>query len=221
MFKKWKLEKPYSLSLDDWNIWHTENKKKYPIRYFLQETLVDFYSIRILRPLQDAKWWVYYRTTRRYNVIKIKTLKPGYYDKDTQMLHACFQLLTDFVEKELAGMHLHTSRYKVRSEQGPAAGLAYLDWEINAPETQGTGQEIVAKEKRELYLWWVVSRPSRIDPWTDPSIWGTSPDFRIDGEINDEWRRVSDKAAALEQTYTDEDDAMLLRLITIKNNLWS
>ena len=33
-------------------------------------------------------------------ILKIKTLKKGWTDKDFVMLHACFQLLTDFLKKE-------------------------------------------------------------------------------------------------------------------------
>lgn len=34
------------------------------------------------------------------NLLNIKTLHKGWSDKDNVMLHACFQLLTDCVEKE-------------------------------------------------------------------------------------------------------------------------
>jgi hypothetical protein len=34
------------------------------------------------------------------NVLKIKTLSEGWIDPDLLMLHACFQVLTDFLEKE-------------------------------------------------------------------------------------------------------------------------
>ena len=32
--------------------------------------------------------------------LKIKTLEKGWHDKDEVLLHAAFQLLTDFVEQE-------------------------------------------------------------------------------------------------------------------------
>lgn len=34
------------------------------------------------------------------NVLEIKTLSEGWIDPDLLMLHACFQILTDFLEKE-------------------------------------------------------------------------------------------------------------------------
>lgn len=49
----------------------------------------------------NIKWGILYRTVDRYNKIEIKSLKAGYYDADTRMLHGMFQLLTDYVEIEL------------------------------------------------------------------------------------------------------------------------
>ncbi len=50
------------------------------------------------------------------NVLSITTLSEGWCDKDTVMLHACFQLLSDCVEKEnLLNGHIdwgHDSKQK-------------------------------------------------------------------------------------------------------------
>jgi hypothetical protein len=35
------------------------------------------------------------------NLLKIESLSGGWCDKDHVILHACFQLLSDFVEKEM------------------------------------------------------------------------------------------------------------------------
>jgi hypothetical protein len=37
---------------------------------------------------------------KKPNKLKIKTINATWCDKDTVMLHACFQLLTDFIEDE-------------------------------------------------------------------------------------------------------------------------
>lgn len=63
------------------------------------------------------------------NILKIESLGDGWCDKDHVMLHACFQLLSDFVEKEM----------KVNS---------YPDWEASV-ETKNAKKEI-----EELYSWW-------------------------------------------------------------------
>ncbi|HLP19716.1 MAG TPA: hypothetical protein VK174_05415 [Chitinophagales bacterium] len=61
------------------------------------------------------------------NEIKIGSLNDGWHDKDEIMLHACFQLLKDFVEKE---------------------NLDIIDWAANAEH------EVARKEIQTLYEWW-------------------------------------------------------------------
>ncbi len=63
------------------------------------------------------------------NVLKIESLPDGWRDKDDVILHACFQLLKDFVEQEKEIIEL-------------------IDWE-NTEETQNAKTEIDF-----LYNWW-------------------------------------------------------------------
>lgn len=44
--------------------------------------------------------WVRNRIWRRFDRVYIKTLSPDYHDKDDIYLHACFQILVDFIERE-------------------------------------------------------------------------------------------------------------------------
>jgi hypothetical protein len=67
---------------------------------------------------------------RRGNILKIKSLHKGWCDNDKVMLHACFKLLVNCIEKE-----------KLLSQET-------FDWKHN---------EEVIKEKEELkflYKWW-------------------------------------------------------------------
>lgn len=64
------------------------------------------------------------------NVLKIESLGEGWMDKDALVLHACFQLLSDFIEKEMLPMD------------------KYLNW--NAAEDTKKAR----KEIEELYAWW-------------------------------------------------------------------
>lgn len=63
------------------------------------------------------------------NLLPINSLGEGWYDKDHVLLHACFQLLTDFVEQEMQGKD-------------------YPDW--NATEESRRAR----KEIGDLYSWW-------------------------------------------------------------------
>ena len=63
------------------------------------------------------------------NVLHINSLDEGWRDKDDVLLHACFQLLTDFVEKEMLVQD-------------------YPDWDAT-DQTKNARKEIEA-----LYAWW-------------------------------------------------------------------
>lgn len=64
------------------------------------------------------------------NLLKIESLNDDWRDKDSILLHACFQLLKDFVEKE-------------------DLALGNTDW--NADEKH----RLAKAEIDELYKWWV------------------------------------------------------------------
>jgi hypothetical protein len=154
-------------------------------------------------------------------------LKPGYYDKDELMFHACFNLLKDYVECELAWMECifddeagkkygypsKLSRFfgGGRHWRSKEAGLAHLDWEINMePDQWGNNmveQKESAKEQLALYKWWTEVRPSRPDPYEDYEHKNAL------GLTNECWET--------EEAYDKEDDEMLNRLLKIRRHLWT
>lgn len=121
--------------------------------------------------------FIRYRTYDRYNIIKIHSLEPSYYDIDTRLLHGMFSLLVDYVEIEKANLErlfgdeglydrpcfrkwYYRIYRKIRklfvNISSRDLGLAYLDWEIsNLDPSFPANQRDYAKEVKELYLWWV------------------------------------------------------------------
>jgi hypothetical protein len=81
------------------------------------------------------------------NQLNISTLTDGWCESDTVMLHACFQLLVDCIEKEqLLNGH--------------------VDWTNDEPHFKAK------KEIQELYAWWKErtkkEQNDEIDPiWTE------------------------------------------------------
>ena len=86
------------------------------------------------------------------NLLKIESLSDGWRDKDCVLLHACFQLLSDFVEQEMPK-------------------FPHIDWNVSAdmmnsiqkgiqfsPEKPGekTSENTrdIKKEFEALYTWW-------------------------------------------------------------------
>lgn len=114
-----------------------------------------------------------------------------------------------------------------------AAGLTWNDeWVDKADPNYGkpTSQALAAKEIKELYLWWTEVRPNRIDPH-DASGWSDYCDnkrargidlFETDPDENrEEVRNILDESHTLEKYYYDEDEEMLIRLIKVRNDLWT
>lgn len=129
----------------------------------------------------------------------------------------------------------------------PEAGIDHLKWEMslvnecewmtdderaNAPECgQPTSQAIAAREVFELYHWWKNVRPNRPDPY-DESGWTAYCDSRrrdtddlfFEDSTDEEKAQSSASLNSLhdiEKTYDDEDEEMLIRLIRIRQHLWT
>jgi len=185
-FKKWlNFNCPEFETLDGWDIWETKYKKEAPIRYFLTHTLPS--PLSTLRyKIDNAKSWCRYRIVR-YHVLHTG-LKPYYYDKDTLLLHASFNLLKDFVEVEKAWLKyirsdetptsgvsrdllfakkFHIPYYEQIFFRSPKLGLKYLAWEatLDSPDIpvqeRNVEQATTAREIIELYNWWTIIRPCR------------------------------------------------------------
>ena len=63
----------------------------------------------------NVKYWIKYRTTDKYHVVKTG-LKPGYYECDTRILHVNFNMLKDFVEVESAWTYYIWNKNKDKLE---------------------------------------------------------------------------------------------------------
>ena len=146
-------------------------------------------------------------TTKIYT-LKISSLEKGYHDKDQVLLHAAFQLLVDFVEKE-------------EPDQT-------IDW--NAEERH----KHAWSEISYLYDWWKVKRPARHDPIEDLSNDEVPP---IEFEPTDnpnlvkmkdtdkvkyaKYYKALEESWKLEKEWNDEDQDNLHRLIDIRFFMWT
>ena len=136
--------------------------------------------------------------------------------------------------------------FRWRTWRCPQAGIDHLDWasELRMAEDWGvrsgdkgygelTQQAKNAIEIKELYLWWTQAYPNRRDPY-EASGWsayceaarlanGGKMSFGTDK--SPELKKMSDKAHKLlhklEADYEKEDEAMMIRLIKIRNSLWT
>jgi len=157
-----------------------------------QNKLVKFFKYLKNHLYDDIERFIAYRTYDRYNSIKIPTLSPNYYDKDTILLHGMFALLVDFIEVELASRQyaceLHDNKNKnflgklkyrfcnsLPKNRKAELGLKYVDFYRNYTEEceYADAEDLKKYENKtrqfgnelfELYKWWTVKYPNRKDP---------------------------------------------------------
>lgn len=138
-----------------------------------------------------------------------------------------------------------TGWFRWRTWRCPQAGLDHLDWAMTltnkdwcSPDhpdyNKPTSQALAAKEIKELYLWWTVTYRNRPDPY-DASGWTAYCELsrlQNGGKLNwdgskdsKELRKASTMAhkelQRIEKAYAKEDEAMMIRLIKIKDALWT
>ena len=138
-----------------------------------------------------------------------------------------------------------TGWFRWRVWRSPQAGLDHLDWamtltnvewlaEDKKSEAKPTSQAISAKEIKELYTWWTTVYRNRPDPH-DASGWSEHCDamrvkypgsfFSSLNDKNSEDKKASDKALKLlqkiESAYEKEDTEMMIRVIKIRDSLWT
>mgnify|MGYP003704318273 CR=1 FL=1 len=133
--------------------------------------------------------------------------------------------------------------WRVRTWRCPQAGLDNLEWQrklVWKPEEceegspnigKPTQQAIVAQEILDLYMWWKKVYPYRLDPM-DASGWSAYCELkRENGKILIDWdetdadktksREILDLCHSIEEQQTKEDEEMMIRLIRIRNHLWT
>lgn len=136
-----------------------------------------------------------------------------------------------------------TGWFRWRTWRSREAGLANLAWQKTCdnkdytPEDDPrygelTHQAHAAKEIEALYLWWTEGRPKRPDPM-DASGWSKYCEERWekDQSILDQFdddapgkvdtRPMLDMMNDMEAKYEQEDEEMMIRLIKIRQSLWT
>jgi hypothetical protein len=134
--------------------------------------------------------------------------------------------------------------FRWRTWRNAECGLANLEWqrqlrwtenEVGADSTELgklTPQAIKAQEILDLYQWWTEVYPTRPEPY-EASGWSAYceakrnlNDGRLFGsketpELKKEGTRALKLSNKIEQQYEKEDEAMMIRLIKIRQGLWT
>jgi hypothetical protein len=128
-----------------------------------------------------------------------------------------------------------------RTWRCPEAGVDYLKWAMTltnkdfieeGEKEEPTYQAKAAKEILELYTWWKEVYPNRPDVH-DASGWTAYCNLRREKgyhlldmedktpEMAEMCKTALDKSRELEAQYEQEDEEMMIRLIKVRQSLWT
>lgn len=210
IWKDWKIDKPFALQIGEWDDWNSKTKAKYPVRWFIQETIPDkihsFYCI-FYRPINRWYWKFMHRFVPRYryNVVKPRTLKPNYYDPGTLILHSSMECLVDYYEHS----------------------IDHVDWTWEE-KWRNAHKELIA-----IYKWWTEDYPNRDDHFVNgdplpkypelPDEWGWLSILNEkyeDEPLMKEHKKISKVHMESEEEWYEKTEEMLIRLMKIRTYLW-
>ncbi len=256
IYSKVGIKNLYAATVDEWQDWRKESKQKSPKIYWLIETgfpaVWDFLCIPYEK-YKSCKHFLYNGFVAKEHVLKTKFKFGEYHSISDRILHANFETLVDFLEREKA-WHSVLWDEEIRAKYKKffylkqyfdfgqltcfPASHDYLQWEIALKNDDGTPthQAIKAKEHLDLYYWWKIERPARIEPFSDDSIdnylkekygeeatsfmWYFSKNSIISAEDRQKYSDHLDESSKLEDKYQQEDEDMLIRLIKARD-MWT
>ena len=240
---------PGSMSSKGWRLFREEFKEKAPIRYYFHNDFRKNFVWPFKWKYRDGKYWIRYRTFDRYHIVDTG-LKPDYYEIDTRMLHASFNMLKEFVEVEQAwSSYCWSDEYKKASWcekhmpfyrvfypfRRPDIGITHFEWASTLddpslpPHQRMELQAEAARETLILYNWWVNERPNRkevvVPSYKNQGLGDimSSLDSDFDRTAPDyvEHEKAMTERMDQEEAWKQEDEDMLIRLVKIRRSLWT
>lgn len=225
-------------SSEHFHTWDTEQQKNHPFLFWFTEEFLDSaQDVYMWIPDQIDKVRAYYVNRFVDKIHYLPTgLKPGIYsDASERLLRGMFETLVDFVEVEKASMQRSCGDETKKSPfltnwrrcRDPELGIKYLQWEMSLTDDENGGihthQAEKAREILELYLWWKNIYPNRPDPYDTPEL---NTYYKETGRINfgldrEQYMEIYGHTLALEEAYRAEDEAMSIRLVKIREQLWT
>lgn len=152
---------PEYQTFEGWEQWERDASRNSPVAWFIRRTVPRWFAQTWRVWVHEPWYWLKCRFWHRHNVLVIKSLPPTWTDRDTRLLHASFQLLADFIEREEPYGIGRTREQLIADYDFSYEGC---DPEINADirkaaeERADTWQEVQA-----LYDWWKVRSQSDED----------------------------------------------------------
>lgn len=193
-----------------WEDWHAYVRELHPVKYFLRETLpevTDRYFVGpILRPFKMFWHWTRHHCLpkHRYHVVKLSQPDDeytyGWCDTDHRMLYAMFNLLNEFVEREMPRMWRP-------SDEDLAKDPGLKD------------QRKLCNEITEIHDWWNITRKnSKRDIDDMLTAWHK---VRFETKDYKLAKRLLTSMTKCENKLERDTDRMISRLMKIRRQLWT
>ncbi len=247
ILKFYGYDKPSSATSEGWEEWETKLTTEIPFIYWVIDKLFNKIQDILYYPsdiFYHYKQYIVNRYISKTHAIVTTLSKGDWHESSELILYGMFQVLVNFVEVEKSNMYYwchseerpwyYNKFFKWTRYREPEKGLKYLEWEISLTD-ESPHQAESAAQVLELYNWWVHIRPNRPDPWkasgleeyyksqddgTRKSVWkmlNHNRDSIEQQRVNDMRHRQEE----LEQQYVEEDTNMLIRLIKLRDAMWT
>jgi len=197
---------------DTWEEYYRVCKEKYPVRYFLNEARK--WLSRWPR-VSDIFYWIRTHTKDRYHILNLKEAEPenrdgyrwGWLDRSEVLLISSFLVLRMFVEQEGKSPGFGDLTALIKEAEESEA----LHDQLDTLRAQQKDYE----EVMFLYNWWVKDRFEEYKVFEDK----LEEAYKKYKETRDDKDR--DVWFAAEAAKAKREEEMLIRLVKIRNHLWT
>jgi hypothetical protein len=204
-------------TLERWQAWEDLYKTNYPKTYYVTEVVLDFLQDFFTYPAYVSRRFYYFLSNAFIDKTHRVSTGVGFgqwAEFDTQILNAAFNLFTLFVEKTVGVKGLEWAASLVYEEDE----VKYYPDSTTIKVGEPTPQAIAAKKMLELYNWWKVERPGRVDPWE--TFMTQFPRDGLNLVRSEEEKAASRAALEKDAEYYQEDTQKLVELISMRDQIW-
>lgn len=212
-FSKWLrakagLANPVALTLQGWDEHKKGCRQKAPFIYWLTNDVFDkVQDVVYFIPNLFYSVGVFYKNWKCKSHVLSGNLPVGEWCDLSYRIPVClFTSLERFIEDE--------------------KGLDTLAWELSDDLKEDClWQHEAALEQKAIYDWWKANKDR--DPFVDSGLQAYYDRKREKGEslfsnVGDpEWKELNKKHTQMERQYKQEEEDMLIRLIKIRDSLWT
>ena len=178
--------------------------------------------MKIKRFLRKFDWynWIRYRTWERHHVLKMQYLNPGWHDMDEVIVHAMFQTLCDFIEKEKPWETVNWRSDEHHSKAWDEMMYLYSWWKYRC---------LKRDDENPLFKDGVVSPEMKFTPTGEKHfnpVTKKEEEFsRMDfvhksKEDEEKWNKACKESSEWEDKCNKEDEEMMIRLIKVRGYMW-